>query len=125
MMEKLSQQFILTVTVILIILSLILLLITHVIRRFNMQIVQLTQSAEEERRAVFEKATGQMFENIYELDVSNNCQPTRLLKRILKAWGLPRTSFDEALRIIAQKQIRKSSAGATLIPSSGKCNEGI
>lgn len=108
LMEKLSQQFILTVTVILIILSLILLLITRVIRRFNTQIVQLTQSAEEERRAVFEKATGQMFENIYELDVSNNYPANQATEAYFESLGAPHgTSFDEALRIIAQKQIKE------------------
>lgn len=106
--EKLYQQFFITVTVIVVILSLILLLITHVIKRFNTQLMQLAQSAEEERSTVFEKATGQLFENIYELDITNNRPANRATEEYFESLGAPKgTSFDNALRIIAQQQIKE------------------
>ena len=106
--EKLHQQFFITVTVIVVILSLILLLITHVIKRFNTRLMQLAQSAEKERSTVFEKATGQLFENIYEIDITNNRPANRATEEYFESLGAPKgTSFDKALRIIAQQQIKE------------------
>lgn len=72
LVEALNRQLVLTMLVICVIIAVILWVITHVIRTFNRQIVELTRSVEQERRTVFEKATGQLFEDIYELDITHN-----------------------------------------------------
>lgn len=108
LMQELYRQIALTIAVIVAILAIILVLITYVIRRFNTQIVQLTQSVERERQSIFEKATEQLFENIYELDITHNRPANRATEEYFESLGAPRgTSYDKALRIIAYKQIRE------------------
>ena len=108
LVNELYRQLALSVAVIVVILSLILFLITHVIRRFNTQIVQLTQSVERERQSVFEKATEQLFENIYELDITNNRPANDVTEAYFESIGAPLGStYDKALRIVAKKQIKE------------------
>lgn len=103
MVRGMNQQLLITVLIIVVILSILLVILTNVIRRFNRQIVDL----EEERQAVFEQATGQFFENIYELDITHNCTANRATAEYFESLGAPpELPFDKGLRIIAEKQIK-------------------
>lgn len=107
-MEQLNYQMLFTVFVIVFIVVLILAVITRVIHSFNKRIIMLTQSAEQERRTVFEKATGELFENIYELDITNNRSANKATEEYFVSLGAPvGTPFDKALKIIAEKQIKE------------------
>ncbi|WP_066647937.1 sensor domain-containing diguanylate cyclase [Christensenella timonensis] len=108
LIESLNKQLAITVAIIIVILALILLLITRVIRRFNMRVVQLAKSVEQERQSIFEKATGQLFEDIYELDITHNRPANRATEEYFEKLGAPPgTFYDKALRIIAEKQIKE------------------
>lgn len=108
LMRSLNSQLALTVAVIAVILSIILVFITHVIRQFNRQIVRLTQSVERERQAVFQQATEQLFENIYELDITNNRPANQAAQEYFESLGAPPgILYDKALPIIAKKQIKE------------------
>ncbi len=72
MVEQLNRQLVQTFVIIFVIIAIILFIITYVIRSFNSRIVALTRSIEQERKTLFEKATEQLFENIYELDITHN-----------------------------------------------------
>ena len=108
LMRDLNRQLIYTVLVILLIIGVILYVITHVMRSFNRQIVSLTQSVEQERRTMFERATEELYENIYELDITHNRPANRSTEQYFESLGAPPgTPFDKALHIIADKQIKK------------------
>ena len=70
--EQLNRQLALTILIIALIIAAILFIITRVIRSFNRQIVSLTQSVEQERHSMFERATEQLFDKIYKLDITHN-----------------------------------------------------
>ena len=107
-MTALNRQLMLTVVVILLIIGVILYVITHVIRSFNRQIVTLAHSIEQERRSVFVEATEQLFDNIYELDITNNRPANRATEEYFESLGAPPgTPYDKALQIVAQKQIKE------------------
>lgn len=106
--KKLNFQLAVIIIVIAVILLLILLVITHVIRKFNRQIVSLARSSEEERHSYFEKATEKLFENIYEIDITNNCPANRATEDYFESLGAPAgIPFDKALFVIARKQIKE------------------
>lgn len=108
LVADLNRQMRLTVLIISVIVAGILVVITRVIRSFNRQIVALAQSIEQERRTIFEQATGQLFENIYELDITHNRAANEETERYFESLGAPAgTPFDKALQIIAQKQIKE------------------
>ena len=108
LMRNLHQQILIVVAVIAVILGAILWIITCVIRRFNHTIVELTHNVEQERQAAFEKATGQLFENIYEIDITHNLPANRETEAYFESLGAPQgCPYDSALHIIAEQQIKE------------------
>ncbi len=93
------QTCLLIITVI----AVVLVMVASLIRKFNQQITTLSQ----ERQQMFQKATEQMYDNIYELNITKNCvanQRTADYFASLGAKGLP---YSDALRVIAEKQIKE------------------
>lgn len=77
--------------------------ITTVIRRFNMQITELL----EERQTVFRKATEELYDNIYELNITQNTYAGERTKQFFASLGAGGLSYAEGLRVIAQKEIKE------------------
>lgn len=108
LLAALSRQVAVTVLVILAIIGIVLFVITHVIRGFNKRIVNLAQRSEYERRSMFEKATEQLFDDIYELDITNNRPANQATEAYFESLGAPPgTPFNEALHYVAVKQIKQ------------------
>ena len=108
LVADLNRQLTLTLLVILLIIAVILYVITHVIRSFNRQIVTLTQAIEQERRDLFQTATEQMFENIYELDITHNRPANQATAEYFQRLGAPPgASYDECLRVTAEQEIKE------------------
>lgn len=107
LMDNLNRQLSLTILMLAAILSVVLYVITKVIRRFNGQIVELTQDAARERQDFFEKATEQLFENIYELDITNNRPANAATEEYFESLGAPPgSSYETSMALIAEKQIK-------------------
>lgn len=108
LVRQLNCQMALTIGIIALIVAVILYIITRVIRSFNRQIVALAQSVEQERHSVFERATEQMFDKIYKLDITHNRPADLATEQYFESLGAPRgTPYDKALRIVAEKQIKE------------------
>lgn len=106
--RQLMIQMIRAVAVIAAVIVFVLLTITSIIRKYNRRVIQLTVAREQERQAAFMKATEQMYENIYELDITHNRAASEATEQYFESLGAPKgTPYDEALKIIAQKQIKK------------------
>lgn len=106
LLAEMYRQIFVTVLIIALIIGIILLIITAAIRSFNRQIVTLVQAVEQERHTAFEQATEQLYEDIYELDITHNCPANRATEEYFESMGAPpHTPYDKALRIVAQKQI--------------------
>ena len=108
LLTRLNHQFILTACILAVILIIILLVITRVIRRFNRQIIDLTHTMEQERQDIFEKATEDLFENIYEIDITHNLPANPATAAYFESLGAPpNCPIDQAMSIIAEKQIKE------------------
>ncbi|BFL47601.1 diguanylate cyclase [Lactonifactor longoviformis] len=106
LIRTLNRQMTIAVVVIIVIIAVILFIITRVIQSFNRKIVVLERACEQERKSMFEKATNQLFEDIYELDVTHNRPANQVTERYFESLGAPAgTPYDKALSIIAEKQI--------------------
>lgn len=106
--KQLNRQFMQTIIIIALIILGILFIITYVIRSFNRQIVMLTRSIEQERKTMFERATEEMFEDIYEMDITNNRPANHATEKYFESLGAgPNIPFDKALQIVAEKQIKQ------------------
>lgn len=82
--------------------------ISYIIHTYNRRIVELTRSSEQSRRSIFQEATEQLFENIYELDITHNRAANLETQRYFESLGVPPgTPYNEAQKIVAEKQIRE------------------
>ncbi|WP_139653618.1 sensor domain-containing diguanylate cyclase [Raoultibacter phocaeensis] len=108
LLAGLQQRFFESMLIIVVVIVAILGIITQTIRAFNRRIVEVTRMAEAERRTAFERATEDLFEHIYELDITNNCSANDATERYFESLGAPKgTPFDKALEIVAEKQIKE------------------
>lgn len=105
--QQLQYQFFLGMLIIIAVIIFVLLVITNIIRKYNKQIVELTVAREQEHRNLFQTATEKMYDNIYELDVTHNCAASEATVAYFASLGVPeQTPYDQALHIIADKQIK-------------------
>lgn len=106
--RQLTLQFYRGILVVLIIVAVVLLTITSVIHKYNTQIVRLTRAVEQKHRSVFQEATEQLYENIYEVDVTHNRAASEATARYFESLGAdPEAPYEDALKTIAQKQIKE------------------
>lgn len=101
---EMRQRFYVSVVVVVAVIALILLVITSVIRKFKLQILKLSQ----EQQEIFRKATEQLYDDINELDITENCAVGKKTERYFQSLGVPEDMpYDKALQVIAQKQIKE------------------
>lgn len=81
----------------------VLLVITTVIKKFNRQIMDLM----EEKQTVFKRATEQLYDNIYELNITKNCSVGKHTEQYFDSLGAHGLPYDQGLRVIAEKQIKE------------------
>lgn len=102
--KQIRMNLIETVLIIILILAIILIVLTRVVKSFNRKIMELT----EERQQTFRKVTEQLYENIYELNITKNCAAGASTVRYFESLGVPKNMmFDEALKVVAEKQIKE------------------
>lgn len=107
LVRSLNAQITQSVVIIVAIIAVVLLIIASVIRSFNRQIITLTRRYEQERQNIFEEATSQLFDNIYELDITGNRPADRATAEYFKSLGVPPgMPYDKSLRVVAEKQIK-------------------
>lgn len=81
----------------------VLVVITTVLRNFNRQITQLI----EERQDAFKRATEQLYDNIYELNITRNRYANKLTEQYFGSLGAGNLPYDQGLKVIAEKQIKE------------------
>lgn len=81
----------------------VLIVITMVIRNFNRRITGLM----EEKQEIFKKATEQLYDNIYEINLTRNAYEGKRTENYFESLGAGGISYDEGLQVIAEKQIGK------------------
>lgn len=106
--KQLNWQLLEGIVVIILVIGCVLFTITRIIRKYNTQIVQLTVAKEHEHQSMFQTATEQMYESIHELDITHNCTASESTEAYFESLGVPRnTPYDDALHMIARKQIKE------------------
>lgn len=104
--RKLMVQLLREALILAVIIVLVLVTITSVIRRYNKRIIELTVRAEKVHQAVFQQATEQLYENIYEIDITHNQAASEATAQYFASLGAtPDIPYEKALYIIAEKQI--------------------
>lgn len=104
LMEDLYRQLFQTVLIIIVIIGIILVVITYVIRGFNKRIIEMN----EKQKEIFRRTTEQMYDNIYELNITQNRAAGKSTKRYFESLGMPGDiPYDQALQGIAKKQIKE------------------
>lgn len=103
-LKSMHQKLYMTVTIITLVILVVLFVITCVIRNFNKRITALMA----ERQQFFKKATEQLYDNIYELNITANRAEGAGTERYFESLGAPKgVPYDQGLRLIAEKQIKE------------------
>lgn len=103
LLQSIHRQFYMTCAILVLVISVVLAVVTAVIRKFNWQIHTLM----EERKNMFQKATEQMYDNIYELNITKNGYVGERTAEYFKNLGAEGLPYDQGLRVIAQTQIKE------------------
>lgn len=85
------------------IILIVLVVITAVIRNFNKQITKLV----EEREAVFRRSTEQLYDNINELNITENTYIGENIVKYFESIGAKGLPYDQGLFVIAERQIKE------------------
>ncbi|MCC0708216.1 diguanylate cyclase [Clostridioides sp. ES-S-0190-01] len=131
MSRQLQIQFLKGIAIIILIIMFVLFTITRVLKKYKQQIINLSSSQKLEYQKLLSKSTEDLYENIFEIDVTNNKAGCEDANRYFKEFGLSlSTPYDEALYIIAKGQIKEEYAQGyldTFLPENVlKCyNSGI
>lgn len=99
---KLKAQIATSILVLALIMASVLTIITLVIRGFNKKITGVI----EQRLGLFKQATEQLYDDIYEWNITRNRCVGKNTEDYFARIGASRLSYDEGLRIIAEKQIK-------------------
>lgn len=106
--SKLRIQLMKSAGIILVIIALVLWTITRVILNYNKKVVALTVSQQNQYYEIYQENVKQLYENVYELDITHNCPVGENTERYFESLGVPpHTPFDLGLKIIAEKQIKE------------------
>ena len=101
LLAELNEKMLQTVVLILLVILLIILIITSVIRKFNVRMTQLL----EERQALFKEATEQIYDNIYELNITKNRAASKKTELYFEALGAKDLPYEDFLQAVADKQL--------------------
>lgn len=102
-LQTMRARIWLTFMGILAVIVIVLAVITSVIRRFNRQITELI----EERQTVFRIATEELYDTIYELNLTKNTYVGDRTREYFESIGTSGLSYDEGLRAVARNQIKE------------------
>ncbi|MCB6608419.1 sensor domain-containing diguanylate cyclase [[Clostridium] symbiosum] len=102
-LSSIRIQLYMTAILLLLIIVTVLIVITAVIRNFNKQITELM----EERQGSFKRATEQLYDNIYELNITKNCTVGKRTEAYFGSLGAGDLPYSEGLHVIAEKQIKE------------------
>lgn len=98
--QSFRNQLVGTIFIISIIVVGILIIITRVIREFNKQVQQ--------REEAFRTVTEKLYDNIYELNITNNCAANASTQRYFESLGVDAgVSYNDGIQMIAQKLIKE------------------
>lgn len=108
LMQILSSRIYKNVIIFIFVVVIILYTITDVIRKYNARIIELTVLAEKEHRTVYQEAAEQLYEKIYEVDITHDRPADEAAVQYFVGLGVPpNLPYGEMLQIIAEKQIKE------------------
>ncbi len=80
--------------------------INYAIGKYKKRLTKLTLLRVKERQKIFRKATEEMYEDIYEMNITKNCAADKKTEKFFESVGLSKNAkFDDAIKVIAEKQI--------------------
>lgn len=100
---EIRNKLLLTSLLVIMVIVIVLVVITKTIVRFNNQVTKLI----EEKQIFFRRATEQLYDNIYEINITKNSYVGERTKQYFESLGAKGIPFDQVLHVIAEKQIKK------------------
>lgn len=105
--SRFERQFLIGLIITILIILLVLYIINRIVLAYNDQLVKLTVSQEMEYQSLLREATEELYENIYEFDITHDRAGGESTRQYFESLGLcADTPYKEALKLIAAKYIK-------------------
>ncbi len=105
---EMRRQLLVNALIVFAITGAVLLVVWQVVRSYNKRIIMITELREQERQAAFRKSTEQLYDTIYEMNISDNRAASKSTEQHFAELGVPASStYDDALRALCNKQVKK------------------
>ncbi len=106
--EQTDSQFIRIFMIAMFVVVAIMCIISYIIKRYDNELITLTVKSEREKSEAFRNATEQIYDNIYELNITKNCAGGKSTEQYFESLGISgKTPLNQALRVIAEKQMKE------------------
>ncbi len=106
--EQTNQQLLKMLLVAMCVVIGTMLIVAHIIKRYNGELVTMTTMFEREKSEAFRKATEQLYDNIYEVNITRNCASAEKTEAFFESIGISRKApLEEALNAVARRQIKE------------------
>ncbi|MEG1810117.1 MAG: diguanylate cyclase [Clostridia bacterium] len=106
--NQLNIQLYKGIGIIIFIIMFVLFTITNVLKQYKSKIIKLSVSQKLEYQKLLSEATADLYDNVFEIDISNNRAAGEDLERFLDGLGIDKnTPYDKALQMIAERQIKE------------------
>ncbi len=106
--EQTNQQLIKMLLIAMCVVMGTMLIITHIIKHHNGELITITAAFEREKSEAFRRATEQLYDNIYEVNITKNCAGGENTEEFFESIGLSRKApLQEALNSVARRQIKE------------------
>lgn len=103
LVKQIEFQIFCTLCILIAVIITILVIITSVIRKFKQQVTDMV----EERQRVFKQATEQLYDNIYEINITKNRCADRYTEEYFESLGAKDLPYDQGLLVMVQRQIKE------------------
>ena len=103
LLRQIKIQIFLTFLIMIGVIAAVLVIVTLVMRKYNERIVTLAK----EKQETFKTATEQMYDHIYEINISQNRAADKRAEEYFKSLGAGGLCYDEVLYVISEKQIKE------------------
>lgn len=100
---RMLRQFTADALVVVAVVGIVLIVATSIFRRFSERAISRTVALEQKRKSIFQEVAEQLYDDIYEVDITHNRAANETTERYFERYGVPPgTPFDRAIVIIAE-----------------------
>lgn len=104
---ELQRQLLSGMLIMFVLIATVLLIVSYVTQKYNRRIIEITALRERERQEAFRRATEHLYDNITEMNITDNCAAGQSPEQAFAGLDLPAgATYDDAVRLLCAQRIK-------------------